>query len=118
MRRSGVTETERISLSKKIGMIVSGPAKHRAINVPEMSGCLQEGGDTAIDLNAQHGEVGFEPIHVVIAQGWYGTVFPWAQALENGFTGVYDKAVAPGLGHGVDKMGHIFVAIQVINADA
>ena len=38
--------------------------------------------------------------------------------MENGFTGVDDKAVAAGLGHDVDKIGHIFVAIQVINANA
>src|SRR5215510_12327836 len=99
-------------------MIVGSPAKHRAINVPEMSGGLPEGGNAAINLNAQRGEVVFQTIHIVVAQWWYCAVFPWTQALENGFTGVDDKAVAAGLGHGVDKIGYIFVAIQVINADA
>src|SRR5262245_23093055 len=99
-------------------MIIGGPAKHRAINVLEMCGSLQESGDASIDLNAQHGEVGFETIHIVVAQWWYCAVFTWTQAMENGFTGVYDEAVTAGLGHGVDKIGHIFVAIQVINADA
>ena len=76
-------------------MIIGSPAKHGAINVLEMCGGLLEGGDAAINLDAQCGEVGFETIHVVVAQWWYCAVFSWTQALKNGLTGVYDAAVAP-----------------------
>src|SRR5262249_31854301 len=95
-----------------------GPAQHDAIDGLEMGGGLREGGDATIDFDAQRGEVGFEPIHIVVAQWWYRTVFPWTQALENSLTGVYDEAIATGLSHRVDKVGHIFIAIQVIDANA
>src|SRR5215831_12643636 len=116
-RWSSVTVPEHIGFGEEIGMIIGHSAQHRTINELEMGGGLQEGSDAAIDLNAQRGEVGLETIDVVVAQWWYGTVFPWTQAMENGLAGVDDETVAADLGHGRDKMGHIFVAIQVINAD-
>ena len=79
-RWGGVTEIEPIGFGEKIGMIIGNPAKHGAINVLQMRGGLREGGDAAIDLNAQGGEVGFQTIHVVVAQGWYRAVFTWTQA--------------------------------------
>jgi len=78
---------------------------------------LHEGRDATIDLDAQRGEVGFQSIHVIIAEWWYGAVFPWTQAMEYGLTGMHDDAVAPGSGHDTHEVGHIFVAVQVIDAD-
>src|SRR6266446_2898498 len=63
----GVTETERIGFGKQIGLIIGCPAKHCAINLLEMRGSLLESRDAAIDLDAQRGEVFFQPIHVSVA---------------------------------------------------
>src|SRR5262249_40094317 len=76
-----VAEAERIGLGKKIGILIGGSADHDAIDMPEMHRSLHESRDTAVDLDAQRGEVSFQPIHVSIAQWWYGSVFPWTQAM-------------------------------------
>ena len=62
-----ITAIERIGFGKKIGVIVGGPADHSTVNVLEIRSGLPEGGDAAIDLDAQCGEVCFQPIHVVAA---------------------------------------------------
>src|SRR5687767_12909278 len=80
--QGNVITAERIGFGKKVGMLIGGPPEHGAIDVLEMRCGLCEGRDAAIDLDTECGEICFETIHVVVAQGWYGAVIPWTQAME------------------------------------
>jgi hypothetical protein len=103
---------------EEVGVVVGGAANHGGIHLGALGLGLVEGEDAAVDFDEELGEVAFEAVDVVVAEGRNGAVVLGVEALEPGFAGMDGEVLAACGGDDRDEFDHVFVAIAIVYANA
>ena len=107
-----------IHLGKPIGIVVGRSPHHHPIDWAQLFSNLLKVSQPAVNFNPQVRKVLLQAVDIAVAQGRHRAVVLGAQPLQPGFAGMDGEVATASLGHGADEVGHVFVAIQIVNANA